>query len=252
VLGGGVGKSLRVGVMTAGHIRRYATAMRLAEQEARTEGTTQPPSGRGAAKRLRIVAAAMRHFAVDGLQDTRVEDIAADVGVAKGSVFQHFGSKEGLFLAAYKRATASLPTYLDAPEDVQEAGFFAVIRYWLERTQHLVHEDWVPYRVTLIGNYCSDLRLKQEINRYLSEEDPYGTIRFIQFGIRRNDVRSDIDVDLVVSLTDWLMERFQDTLVAEELDSGLIPGTRRASLHTQTRIDQFMDVLRSAIGIRSV
>ena len=222
--------------------------MRRAGQERYRYVATGHGTPQGDAKRRRIVTAAMGHFAQHGLQNTRVEDIAADVGIAKGSIFQHFGSKEGLFLSAYKRATASLPTYLDAPEDVRHAGFFAVIRYWLERTPHLIHEDWVPYRVTLIGNYCSDLQLKQEVNRYLADEDPYGTIPFAHFGIRRNEVRTDIDVDMIASLTDWLMERFQDSLVAEELESGLVPGMRRTSLHTRARIDQFIEILRSAIG----
>ena len=69
-------------------------------------------------RRDRIVLAAMQHFAQHGFRGTRVEDIAHDVGVAKGTVFLDFGSKEGLFLAAYQTAVRSLPAWLDAPEDV--------------------------------------------------------------------------------------------------------------------------------------
>ena len=57
----------------------------------------------------------MRHFAEHGYRGGRVEDIAAEVGVAKGTVFLDFGSKEGLFLAAYQRAVSMLPAWLDAP-----------------------------------------------------------------------------------------------------------------------------------------
>ena len=52
----------------------------------------------------RIVDCAMRQFAEDGYQGAKVEDIASELGIAKGSIFQHFGSKSGLFLEAYKRA----------------------------------------------------------------------------------------------------------------------------------------------------
>src|SRR5258708_5381698 len=71
------------------------------------------------AKKARIVEAAMRHFAEHGYHPARVQDIATELGIAKGSVFQHFGSKDRLFFAAYKKAVASFPAYLDAPAEVR-------------------------------------------------------------------------------------------------------------------------------------
>ena len=41
----------------------------------------------------------------------------------------------------------SLPAWLDVPDDVQAEGFFGVGAFWLERTEHLIKEDWVPNRV---------------------------------------------------------------------------------------------------------
>ena len=73
-------------------------------------------------RRDRMVEVAMRHFAEAGYRGTRVEDIAHEVGVAKGTVFGAFGSKEGLFLAAYERAVSALPSWLDAPERGQGRG----------------------------------------------------------------------------------------------------------------------------------
>src|SRR6202167_3727145 len=115
------------------------------------------PRPRSAAKRSRIIETAMQHFAENGYPPARVGDIAIELGIAKGSIFQHFGSKDGLFFEVYKRAVRSFAKYLDAPEDIRKAGFFEVLRYWLVRTEHLVHEDWIPYRISLLGNYGTDL-----------------------------------------------------------------------------------------------
>jgi TetR/AcrR family transcriptional regulator len=204
-------------------------------------------STRAEAKREAIVDTAMRHFAEHGYQGARVEDMATELGIAKGSVFQHFGSKAGLFLEAYKRAVLSLPAWLDAPEDVVADGFFRTLDYWLQRTEHLIHEDWVPNRVVLIGNYGTDLKLKREINRFMLSEDPYGTLDFVEFGQKRGEVRDDVDLDMVVSMVDWLAERFQDALVTEELDPGLF-HRRGQPQRQQLRIEQFARLLRSAIG----
>src|SRR5215468_39695 len=146
---------------------------------------------RSEAKRARILETAMRHFAERGYQAARIEDIAIELSIAKGSVFQHFGSKEGLFLAAYQKAVAAFSAYLDAPAAVTAKGFFETLRYWLERTDRLVRENWVPYRVALLGNYGTDLRLRQEINRFLRDRDPYGTAAFVRMGVERGEVRDD-------------------------------------------------------------
>src|SRR6201987_1120351 len=105
-----------------------------------------PPRPRSEAKRARIIDAAMRHFAEQGYHAARVGDIAAQLGIAKGSVFQHFGSKDGLFFEVYKKAVRTFPAYLDAPAEVRDRGFFDVLRYWLGRTRHPLHQDSSPSR----------------------------------------------------------------------------------------------------------
>jgi TetR/AcrR family transcriptional regulator len=201
-------------------------------------------------KREQIIDVAMRHFAERGYEGTHVQDIATELNIAKGSIFQHFGSKEGLFLAAYRRAVLSLDRYLDAPDEITRKGFFATIRYWLDRTEHLVREDWVPYRVALLGAHGSDLAIKREINRFLAAEDPYGTTEFVRGGLERRELRTDIDEGMLVAMVDWLMERFQDALVTEELDPGLFQRRGSRIRGRETRIEQFVELLRSAIGAR--
>ena len=216
----------------------------------RLRRAAKPLRARSTAKKSSIVAAAVRLFAERGYHEARMGDLAANLGIAKGSIFQHFGSKEGLFLAAYKAAVTSLPAYLDAPQEALDQGFFATLRFWLERTEHLVRDDWVPYRVCLVGNYEAGLGLKREINRFLAKQDPYGTIEFVRRGIERGEVRSDIDREVIVSMLDWTMEKFQDALVTEELDPGLFRRSDDSPEKRRARIDQFLELLRGAIGLR--
>jgi TetR/AcrR family transcriptional regulator len=206
------------------------------------------PRPRSEDKRARIVDAAMRHFAEFGYHAARVGDISTELGIAKGSIFQHFGSKDGLFFEVYKKAVRSFPRYLDAPVEVRDAGFFEVVRYWLERTEHLIREDWIPYRVSLLGNYGTDLTLKREINHFLQAEDPYGTVAFVRYGLQHGELRRDLDQEMIVSVLDWTMERFQDALVTEELDPGLFRRPGGVAERKEARIAQFLEVLRGAIG----
>jgi TetR/AcrR family transcriptional regulator len=204
---------------------------------------------RSAVKRSRIIDIAMQHFAEHGYQAARVADMAAALGIAKGSIFQHFGSKDGLFFEVYKRAVRSFPRYLDAPAEVRATGFFAVLNYWLISTEHLLREDWIPYRISLLGNYGTDLALKREINRFLIAEDPYGTVAFVRFGLDRGELRTDMDAEMIVSILDWTMERFQDALLTAELDPGLFRRQGELPEKKEARIQQFLSVLRRAVGV---
>jgi len=208
------------------------------------------PGPRAEAKRARILDVSMRHFAERGYHATRIEDIATELSIAKGSVFQHFGSKEGLFLAGYKKAVGSFPAWLDAPAEMVAKGFFTTLRYWLERTDRLVRENWIPYRIALLGNYGTDLKLRQEINRFLRDQDPYGTAAFVRLGVDRGEVRADIDQAMLVSILEWTVDRFQDALLTEELDPGLFSRQGNRAEKTAGRIEQFLDLLAGAIAAK--
>jgi len=79
----------------------------------------------------------------------------------------------------------------------------------------------------------------------MRSEDPYGTLDFIEFGVARGEIRHDVDVEMLASMLDWLAERFQDALVSEELDPGLI---HRRPERRSMRIKEFTAVLRTGIA----
>jgi len=55
-------------------------------------------------RRREIIEAATREFAIGGLHGTPVDAIAKQVGVSQPYLFQLFGTKKDLFIAAVKRA----------------------------------------------------------------------------------------------------------------------------------------------------
>ncbi len=189
----------------------------------------------------------MRHFAERGYRGARIEDIANDVGIAKGTVFLDFGSKEGLFLTAYRRAASMLPAWLDAPGDIVDRGFWATLDWWLERTEEIAAADPVPNKIALIGRYDAGLGLRRPIDRFMRSEDPYGTLEFVEFGVKRGEVREDIDPEMTASMLDWLAEKFQDALISEDLDPGLI---HRRPERRGMRIKEFVEILREGIASR--
>jgi TetR/AcrR family transcriptional regulator len=209
--------------------------------------TTSRP--RSQAKRSRIVEIATLHFAENGFHAARMGDIARALGIAKGSIFQHFGSKEGLFFEVYKRAVRSFPKYLDAPPEVRANGFFDILQYWLLRTEHLQREDGISYHISWLGNYGANLPLKREIDLFLIAEDPRGTGAFVRFGLERGELRKDIEMEMIVSIVDWTMDRLQQALLQSNFHVSLFRAQVETPEKREARIRQFVSVLRRAVGV---
>lgn len=64
--------------------------------------------------RRRLLEAAARHFAERGFEAASVDRIALDAGLAKGSVYNHFDSKEALFGAVLAEACRRAVLLADA------------------------------------------------------------------------------------------------------------------------------------------
>jgi AcrR family transcriptional regulator len=56
-------------------------------------------SGRRARTRARLLAAAARVYARRGFDAATIDEVAAEAGLTKGAVYDHFGSKENLLFA---------------------------------------------------------------------------------------------------------------------------------------------------------
>jgi hypothetical protein len=100
----------------------------------------------------------------------------------------------------------------------------------------------------MIGRYDTGLGLRRPIDRFMRSEDPYGTLEFVEFGISRGEIRSDLDAELIASMLDWVAERFQDALGSEELDPGLVHRKPFSPERRENRIREFLEVLRSGIA----
>jgi AcrR family transcriptional regulator len=101
---------------------------------ARREAHGERATAKGVRTRDDLVAAARRVFERDGYLDTRVADIAAEAGLAHGSFYTYFSSKQEVFLAvvrevgrALREAVAPVPG--DADGDAYEVLDRANRRY---------------------------------------------------------------------------------------------------------------------------
>src|SRR6478752_623699 len=95
---------------------------------------TTPGTGTAHARREAILAAALRCFVRRGYSATTIEDIRRESGASVGSLYHHFGGKDGIAAALY---VESLATYQAAflavleEHDDARAGVESLVRHHL-------------------------------------------------------------------------------------------------------------------------
>lgn len=87
--------------------------------------------------RARILTAAQARFAADGI-DAQIDDIAAEAGVAVGTIYHHFGSKEALLEAIVHDRFQRMADYIRSLHHEMDpwAAVEQTLRYIAERQVH--------------------------------------------------------------------------------------------------------------------
>lgn len=190
-----------------------------------------------AAKREAILTAAVAQFAQHGYAATEMETIAAAAGVAKGTLYRYFKSKEELFLAAVDRTFERLTEFvfeaivcIDEPVAIVRTSFRAIARF-LQRN---------PLVLELLAEERSVFRDRPPRHLFhRNKSRPYFT-EIVRRGIEQGVFR-DVDPNSVVQTLVYLMqglilgsrqERNVDELVKRAEDAvelvlhGLLADTR--------------------------
>lgn len=108
------------------------------------DGSDIPATPRRAAKRARILEAARRLFAREGLEGTSLRAIAAEAGYTPAALYFHFESREAIYAALLEESLAALQAAVSAElaKATTPAGRFAAAargfyRFYAARPQDL-------------------------------------------------------------------------------------------------------------------
>ncbi|HEY0707411.1 MAG TPA: TetR/AcrR family transcriptional regulator [Polyangia bacterium] len=170
--------------------------------------------------RAKLLAAAAQVFGARGLEDAKVEDIAAAAGLAKGSFYLHFESKDHAFrqlvevvLTRMKAKVEAIPEHRSAPGQSFEAMLESVIDHDAELFEFL-WTNRALVQLLLDGGQCAAYR---HLVDSFYEEAANKTRRTLQLGVESGMYRADLDVEVATAFISGAYDQLaRQTVRADE------------------------------------
>ena len=199
-------------------------------------------------KQRRVMDAAIGEFAEHGFHQASVNRIVAKLGIAKGSLFKYFGSKQGMFQCVFEQAVELFSEPLRRiRKETQGEPFFTRLKISLLGGLAFIREYPDIYRIYCKMLFQEDFPLRE---RFLSDVRLYSAkyLRpMVEQGIGQGELRPDLDVDLAVFFLDAVLDRYLQAHAVSFMDAGLgVYGADSKSVPEQ--VDELLTFLRHGLG----
>lgn len=199
-------------------------------------------------KKDRILDSAIDEFADHGFRQASVNRIVQKLGIAKGSIFQYFGSKEGLFHFIFDHAVELVRRSLrQVKQETAETDFFERIRRSILAGIQFIQRHPRVYRIYLKMIFQEDFPLRAEFLQQVHLFSGEYLRPLVEAGIARGELRADLNVEMSVFFLDALMDRFLQAYCVSFLDAGA--GLYQADEgQIDRRVDELIRLLRNGMG----
>ena len=199
-------------------------------------------------KQQRILQIAIDEFASHGFRQASMNRMVQKLAIAKGSLFQYFVNKEGLFQVIFDHAVELVRVSLrQVKQDTAEQDFFQRIRQSLLAGIRFIRKHPKIYRIYLKMIFQEDFPLRAEFLQqvHLFSNDYLRPL--VEKGIADGELRSDLDVNMTVFFLDALMDRFLQAYCVSFLDAGagLYDATDSAM---ERHVEAFVELIRKGMS----
>lgn len=173
-------------------------------------------------KQKRILDAAIAEFADKSYGNASMNLVVGRAEISKGALFKYFRTKSGLFAYVYRIALSRVKDYLrDVRDKSIDDPFFQrlemVMRAGLNFIQGHPRLARIYYRIIFTG----DSPYKKEILAELREESLGFIQSFVELGIERGELRSDLDPRMAAFVLESVLDRLMQAHHVQPLDHSL-------------------------------
>ncbi len=149
-----------------------------------------------------LLEAALRIFAERGYANTRLEDIAAAVGVTKGTIYHYFSTKEELLLRAVEHYHERAFQPLEEVLHIKSGPVSSVIRLYLRRAFGQLDSNRLSVLTLLVHGVAQEV---PEVFHHWLERGPVRgwqiLAQLIERGKASGEFRADADSEVAARVT---------------------------------------------------
>lgn len=173
-------------------------------------------------KQERIYSVALNEFAGKGFRGASINSIVKKLSISKGSVFNYFVNKEGLFQFVFERSIEKVKENLrDLMDDSSDMGFYERIEEALLRGVRFIKEHPKIFRIYLWVHYERGLRIRAQLIKTLRGYSIKFLTSIIQTAKAKGEIPENIDVSKTAFVLDSVLERFLQAYGVKHLDADL-------------------------------
>ena len=177
-------------------------------------------------KQQRILSAITYEFAEKGYAKASINHLVETLGIAKGSFFQYFKDKKGMFLAVFANGVETVKDWLRDVRDTSEGNdLFSRLESILLSGVRFIEAHPDVYRLYIHLVMEPEVPYKEELLHELRLMASDFIIELVNDAKKRGEIRKDLPTAETVFLIEATMDRFLQARSLPHLDTGLFGQT---------------------------
>nr|WP_303649911.1 TetR/AcrR family transcriptional regulator [Desulfobotulus pelophilus] len=186
----------------------------------------------------------MHEFAQHGYGGASINRMVERAGIAKGSVFQYFGDKEGIFAAVFSHSLHQVKNALRRiRDDADDTDIFNRIERVFHTGLAFTQNHPLVYRLYTHLITASDIPQRDLLLSSLRSEGKFFLGEILQAAMERGEIRSDLPMDEALFLLEAVMDRFLMATVMPCLESDFLHESS-----PKDRVRGFIRILRHGMA----
>lgn len=173
-------------------------------------------------KQDRITWIAVEEFAHNGFDGASINAMVGRMKIAKGSIFQYFGDKKGLFLFVFNHSIKMVKEYLRTIRDQSTDQDLATrLNQTLSAGIAFIKTHPLLYRLYMKVLFDPKAPFRDEMLSSFRQHSTDYLKSLLENAFIKKELNNDIDTDKAAFVLDAVMDRFLSAHAIKHLDSGL-------------------------------
>lgn len=173
-------------------------------------------------KQERILNGALSEFAEKGYARASLNSLVARLGIAKGSIFQYFRDKAGLFSHVFDFAVDRVKNHLrQVREETKGKDVFSRIHLSLIAGLDLIDKNPLYFKLYLKIMFEGDIPFRAKLLQSILLFGRDYIVDLLREGVENGELDRTLDLELAAFVVEAVLERFLVASAMEHMDPDL-------------------------------